>query len=170
MLSFFPTPYPDEILYSILARYHIRSGNTGPKLTLWELFGSNDAISTVDLPYNLAALAKNLSSVSQMSCEELLQNHTLYPFYAAFLPQRRAKEVTEVMKSEHGGAIHGKVGVRASSLKTSRYFRFCPKCIENDQQTYGELYWHRIYQVPGVLVCPQHGEVLQDSLVPLCAG
>jgi hypothetical protein len=30
MLSFFPTPYPDEILYSVFARYHARSGNIKP--------------------------------------------------------------------------------------------------------------------------------------------
>jgi hypothetical protein len=167
MLSFFPTPYPDELLYSVLARYHIRSGNTGPKLTLWDLFGSNDGISAVDLPYNLAALAKNLSLISQMSCEELLQNHTLYPFYAAFLPQGRAREVAEAMKSDYGGGIHGKVGIRPSAIKSLRFFRFCPSCRENDQRTYGELYWHRIHQVPGVLVCPHHGDELQDSLVPM---
>ena len=26
-LGFFPTPYPDEILYSVLCRYHVRGGN-----------------------------------------------------------------------------------------------------------------------------------------------
>lgn len=167
MLSFFPTPYPDELLYSILARYHIRSGNTGPKLTLGELFGSNDAISTVDLPYNLAALAENLSSISQLTIEELLQNHTLYPFYAPFLPPERANEVVEAMKSESGCGIHGRVGVRPSSIKTPRFFRFCPRCIKHGQYAYGELYWHRIHQVPGVLVCPQHGELLQHSSIPV---
>ncbi len=37
MVSFFPQPYPDEILYSVIAPYHIRSGNTSPKITLQEL-------------------------------------------------------------------------------------------------------------------------------------
>ena len=26
MLGYFPTPYPDELLYSVVGRYHIRSG------------------------------------------------------------------------------------------------------------------------------------------------
>jgi hypothetical protein len=34
MLSFFPTPYPDEILYSVFARYHARSGNIKPDETM----------------------------------------------------------------------------------------------------------------------------------------
>jgi hypothetical protein len=27
MMTFFPTPYPDEILYSVFARYHVKSPN-----------------------------------------------------------------------------------------------------------------------------------------------
>ena len=27
MIPFFPTPYPDELWYSVICRYHIRSGN-----------------------------------------------------------------------------------------------------------------------------------------------
>lgn len=38
MSRFFPTPLPDEILCSVFARYHIRSGNRKPKVTLLELF------------------------------------------------------------------------------------------------------------------------------------
>ncbi len=114
MLSFFPKPYPDEILYSVLARYHIRSGNMGPKLTVQELFNSNNAIATADLPCNLEALATNLSLISQITGEELIQNHTLYRFYAAFLPQERSQQILEAMRSGDGGGIHDRVGIRAS--------------------------------------------------------
>lgn len=31
MLTWFPTPYPGESLYSMLARYHERSGNYLPR-------------------------------------------------------------------------------------------------------------------------------------------
>ncbi|XGV96359.1 MAG: TniQ family protein [Leptolyngbya sp. BL-A-14] len=44
-----------------------------------------------------------------------------------------------------------------------------PQCIQNDQKTYGELYWHRLHQVPRVLVCPHHAEALQESIVPIQA-
>ncbi|MBW4693437.1 MAG: TnsD family transposase [Lyngbya sp. HA4199-MV5] len=167
MLSFFPKPYPDEVLYSVLARYHIRSGNTGPKLTVQELFNAKNAIATADLPANLEALATNLSLISQITVEELIQNHTLYRFYAAFLPQERSQQIIEAMRSGDGGGIHDKVGIRASLVSVPRYFRFCPQCTQNDQQIYGELYWHRLHQVPGVLVCPHHAEVLQSSLIPM---
>lgn len=38
MISFFPTPYEDELLYSILARYHLRSGNISYVDTNKDLF------------------------------------------------------------------------------------------------------------------------------------
>lgn len=34
-------------------------------------------------------------------------------------------------------------------------------------QKYGEAYWHRVHQTPGVLICPIHALGLQDSIVPL---
>lgn len=37
MITFFPVPYEDEVLYSVLARYHVRSGNTSYKATMQDL-------------------------------------------------------------------------------------------------------------------------------------
>ncbi|MGG6295456.1 TnsD family transposase [Leptolyngbya sp. AN02str] len=167
MLSFFPKPYPDELLYSVLARYHIRSGNISPKLTLQELFGSRTAIATADLPSNLEPLATNLSIISEVTVEDVIQRHTLFPFYRAFIPQERSQTIAEAMRSDHGSSIHSEIGIRASSVRVPQYFRFCPTCAQADQEKYGELYWHRVHQVPGVLVCPHHAEILQDSSVRL---
>lgn len=55
----------------------------------------------------------------------------------------------------------------ASSVTTPRYFRFCPLCLKEDLQEYGEAYWHRLHQTPGVLVCPVHAIPLSDSIVPI---
>ena len=64
MLGFFPTPYPDELLYSLIARYHLRSGSISPKITLSELFGSTSTIATIDLPANLNNLTKRLQHLT----------------------------------------------------------------------------------------------------------
>ena len=55
----------------------------------------------------------------------------------------------------------------ASSVTTPRYFRFCPLCLKEDLQEYGEAYWHRLHQTPGVLACPVHAIPLSDSIVPI---
>ena len=44
MLTFFPTPYPGEWWYSVLCRYHIRSGRQKVAKTLHELYGARPLI------------------------------------------------------------------------------------------------------------------------------
>src|SRR6185295_9463170 len=39
--------------------------------------------------------------------------------------------------------------------------------IEVDRERYGETYWHRLHQVPGVEVCPIHRAHLRNSAAPL---
>ncbi len=158
-------PYPDESLYSLLARYHIRSGNISPKATIRELFNSTTTRATVDLSANLDALSQNLPLFSKHTAESLAHGHTLYPFYAAFLPEDRAAQVLESMRSGQRRDIHNRIGIMASAVESPRYLRFCPLCLEADQQEYGEAYWHRLHQVPGVLVCPLHAVFLLDSTV-----
>lgn len=39
--------------------------------------------------------------------------------------------------------------------------------MEADRHKHGEAYWHRIHQVPGVDVCPNHHTKIEDSIVSL---
>lgn len=167
MLCFFPVPYEDEILYSVFARYHIRSGNTSFKSTINDLFGSTNITAVMDLPSNLNKLIENLPVGSKYTAEYLIYNHTLYPYYAAFLPPGRAKEVLDSMKMDRGGSIYTQIGIMASSITLNQFLKFCPACIEEDKQRYGELYWHRIHQMSGIFVCPKHYIPIYDSQVPV---
>ena len=167
MLGFFPTLYPGELLYSGIARYQIRSGNLSPKSNIEELFNSRTITATADLPCGLDNLVENLPSYSSVTANSLIQNHTLYPFYAPFLPPKRVKRVKESMKSEKGGNIHTTAGVIASSILTPQYFRFCPDCLQEDLDKYGETYWHRLHQIQGVIFCPIHKGVLLNSQIPI---
>lgn len=47
MMTFFPVPYEDEVLYSVLARYHVRSGNISYKATMRDLFGSTSVTAVI---------------------------------------------------------------------------------------------------------------------------
>jgi Tn7-like transposition protein D/TniQ len=165
MLGFFPTPYPDELLYSIIARYHIRSGNISPKITLQELFGSTTTIATPDLPANLNYLSKQIQQLFPNSVTDLIDRCTLYPFYRPFLPPQRDRLIQKSMKAPIGQNIHTRAGIMASAISTPRYFRFCPKCNAEDLDRYGEFYWHRLHQVTGVFICPEHSTLLQDSTI-----
>ncbi|WP_238442473.1 TniQ family protein [Desulfofalx alkaliphila] len=161
MLSFFPTPYEDELLYSVLARYHVRSGNTSSKTTMKELFGSSSITAVVELPANIDKLIERMPVNSKYTAEGLIFNHTMYPYYTAFLPPERAKKVLESMKNNNATGIYGLTGIMASSLPLNEYIRFCSNCLREDKIKYGELYWHRLHQLPCVNVCEKHQTPLQ---------
>ncbi|MBD2451001.1 TniQ family protein [Nostoc sp. FACHB-152] len=123
MLSFFPTLYPDELLYSTLARYHIRSGNKSFKQTDLELFGySSQQICKITLTNNLNYLVKNFPLRSQQKVENLLQNHTLYPFYATFLMPQEAWLLKNSMSKKLSGSILDVAKVATNSSSDSKKF------------------------------------------------
>lgn len=167
MVGFFPTRYPDELLYSVLARYYAWSANLSPKVALQELFGRTTAIATFDLPSQLENLVENLPFGSKHTVESLIRQHTLYPIYAPFLPPDRSKAVFDSMRGHFSGDIHTRTGIMASAVPQINFFRFCPVCLREDTEEHGEPYWHRIHQIAGVLICPIHQVRLQNSRVKI---
>lgn len=68
MLGFFPTPYPDELLYSVVARYHLRSGNKSFQKTHEELFETTELQQNkIILPNNLNFLVSQLPQSSKLT-------------------------------------------------------------------------------------------------------
>ncbi|WP_230967911.1 TnsD family Tn7-like transposition protein [Nostoc sp. WHI] len=169
MLSFFPILYPDELLYSGLARYHIRSGNRSFKQTDLELFGySSQQVCKVTLTNNLNHLVNNLSLLSQQTINNLLQKHTLYPFYAILLmPQEAWLLKSSMSKKINESILEVAKMTNGSGGNSTKYLKFCHSCVGEDTQKYGEPYWHRLHQIPGVIVCPIHRIPLNNSLVPI---
>lgn len=160
-------PYEDELLYSVLGRYHIRSGNTSIKATLQDIFGKTTVTAVADLPSHTDRIIDNMPIGNQYTADMLMDKHTLYPFYAAFIPAEQAEKIKEYMKGEKGGSIYNKIGLMASGISLNQKFKFCPQCIREDMERYGELYWHRIHQIPGILICPEHKVPLHDSQIPV---
>lgn len=165
MISFFPTLYEDELLYSAIARYHIRSGNISPKATIYELFNSKTISAVVELPSNIDNLIKNMPVNCKYTQNEFINNNTMFPLYTAFLPAERKELIYELMRGKNGGDIYNRVGLMATSIRSNKYLKFCPECIKEDKLKYGELYWHRIHQIPGIAICSKHKIPLLDSKV-----
>ncbi len=165
MLNSFPEPYPDELLYSVLARFHIRRGNTAAKTTLRELFGDSKVTPAYDLPSHIDRLVSNLPLYNIHTAEDLIYNNTLFPYYAAFLPEDRIEKILVSMRSNQGGDILTRCGILSSKISPPQYFRFCPLCNQEDMKEFGECYWHRLHQLPGVHVCGRHRVFLENSSV-----
>ncbi|CCF16894.1 tn7-like transposition protein D [Brevibacillus laterosporus GI-9] len=165
MLSFFPDPYPDELLYSVFARYHLRSGNVSLKATLHDLFGSGAIISSLDISSHLDSLCRRLPKGSVYSPDGFIDNHSLLPFYTPFLPEARFKKIRDMIKGDQGNSVHMTIGIMAGGVCQKNRLYYCKECILEDVQAYGEPYWHRIHHTPGVFVCPIHHSPL--SMYPM---
>jgi hypothetical protein len=44
-----------------------------------------------------------------------------------------------------------------------KHWRWCPKCIIEDEEQFGVPYYHRDHQLPGVFHCQKHCEILNDK-------
>lgn len=159
-----PVPYSDELLYSVLTRYHLRSNNTSPKWTLREVFGTENVIPTIDLPSHLCALSERSENLG-IPVDDWIERHTLFPFYGPFLPKNRANRLRQLMKSLNGSGIHTLAGITASTVERNSDLLLCPSCYEDDIQQLGEPYWHRIHQLPGVWICPIHKVILHKMII-----
>jgi hypothetical protein len=165
MLTCFPDPYPDELLYSICARFHDRFQFPNKKGSMRELFGSETTLAVVDLPGNLGSLVAALPSNRPYTVDYLIDKHTALPFYAPFLNPKQYRRIRQDMIAAHGPRVHTRSGVMASTIHPPKWLRFCPDCVQEDEQQWGEGYWHRLHQLPGILMCHKHQAYLVNSQV-----
>nr|WP_278346230.1 TnsD family Tn7-like transposition protein [Alteromonas macleodii] len=164
MLGYFPVPYQDELLYSMVARYAQHTGLIGnQKSIVREVFSSPTAVAVPDLPSHLSSLVNNLQLVWPTSVEELIKSFTLAPVYLPFLSQQQAWKTISSMRSDSGGDIHTRSGIAASAIKQQEYFRYCPQCMKEQQMEFGECYWRRIHQLPALGFCSNHSCLLEYS-------
>lgn len=169
-MNFFPIPYPDEILYSTLARYCIRSGNTKDIHNFEDLFGTRNCVAVMELPTQLDSLIENMPIGTKYTAEYFIYQHSLFPFLAAFIPQDRAEKIIETMRNGKGAVSYIRIGLISNSITLNQYFRFCPECFTEDIERFGEPYWHRSHQVTGVFICSKHKIPLYNSKELIRAG
>lgn len=163
MLTFFTDPYEDELLYGTISRYHYYIGNIDFKDTLREVFGKNSIIPSILLSSNLEYLSKQLGG--RYYSDYFIKKHTIFPYYAPFLPIQRRNELVKKMKYGPGEGIYTQLGIVAGGLCKKEGIYYCPLCAKVEIQKYGEPYIHREHQLQGVLLCPHHGTTLKRYLI-----
>lgn len=165
MLAYFPHPYADELLYSVIARYALHTGQNSQKEVIRDIFDSNSASAVADMPSHIDCLISSTKAIWRTSPESIISQYTLAPLYLPFLAFEKASSIIDSMRSTQGGDIHTRAGIAASSIKQPVYFRYCPMCIEEQIKVYGEPYWKRQNQVTGLEFCSDHKTILFNSAV-----
>ena len=163
MLAYFPSSYPEEIFYGICARFADQMKFRSHRVVLKALFGTESIIPILDLPCHLANFLNRLPLGHHYDVDRIIDRHTLLPYFAPFLASKRTEQIRNQMIHGNGQAIKMTTGIVASRIRPPQYLRYCPLCATNDRDQSGEYYWHRVHQIPGVLVCPTHNVWLQNS-------
>lgn len=159
MIDFFTEPYKDELIYSAIARYHFYSGNVDYKDTIEECFGKRSMIPTFEFGGRLDYLSEELGG--RYTSEMILNNHTIFPYYAPFMDKEQRDAVVEYIKFNGSNSIYTKLGIIAGSICKKSYIYYCPICANKDIERYGEAYIHREHQLQGIIVCPHDGCLLE---------
>ena len=156
MIAVFPHHYPDELLYSLLARYYVRSG----AITYLHCFGDLFSKKTrPDIEYLNEMTEDLLSHLPDM--DEMVLEHTMFPVLL-FLPSEKKKEAYESL-----ARMDNRYQDLVYKPKERRYLYYCKKCAAEDRDRYGEAYWHRIPQIRGITVCPVHHCYLTKTDIPI---
>lgn len=161
MISFFPSPYPDELWYSVICRYHVHSGNYCAKHTLRQLYGDNFCAPSLMLCGPIKALLAQLPQ-GFLSARDVVMQHTFYPYYARFFPTQRKRSTYAYVVNGNPLAVH-RMGISQANGNHCSVMRYCPVCYQEDLQLYGEPYWHRSHQLPDMQICTKHRCWLVDT-------
>jgi Tn7-like transposition protein D/TniQ len=167
MIAYFPEPYADESWYSLCARFSDRTKFGTETGTMQALYGSRHAIATVDLPHRLGALVSQLPPGHPCTVDTVIDQHTFLPYYGPFLTTSTYVKVRDWMGASTKARVRVKCGACTNRVRPPKYFRSCPECDRENRETLGETYWHRLFQVPGVEVCPVHKIFLEPSDIRL---
>ena len=163
MIGFFPARYDDELLYSQLCRYYQRTGYSKYRSAVDDLFLHRSVHPTYEWAnsYTPDALAHITEGTD---FETVIREHTMFPAYTRFLPQKRRNDALRSLVICDGNYYNLIVN---QNLKYKRYLRYCPVCASEDRTHLGETYWHREHQIVHVDICPKHRCYLKDSAIPL---
>lgn len=105
-----------------------------------------------------------LNAIKRMyPIEKIILEHTMFPQYARFIHKEQKKTALDRICNDFCDVHHlFFVGARSD---TDSVLKYCPLCVKEDREKYGETYWHRTHQIRNVQVCPKHNCNLIKSTV-----
>ena len=166
-LPLFPAPYPGASFYSILCRYHVRSGNVNDWCTSNQLFGYNSSLtSTLLTPFHLEMVKYWLPSHSEATAEMMLHQNTAYNLYAINALPSELERIQDVVAGRRTTESFPR-WMHPRTIHPAGYLRYCPECASEQKKLYGEPYWQVLPQIDEVEYCPRHKVRIRNSPVPL---
>lgn len=164
MITYFPRMYPDELFYSVLSRAYLKGGYLTHTQATEEFF--NNPKERFDFQFVNGLRPEIVHCICQKeNWEQVIINHTLFPYYSRFLGKEKKSNAFEALKHMEGD--YNNLLSLTPNRKEERFLRYCPLCAIEQRQRYGESYWSRIHQIPDINVCPIHGCKLRKSSISM---
>lgn len=148
-----------ETLFGLCSRYHRVAGHRLASMTCQRLFGHPRAGLNHDLPGRLDEFVKRTNG-QLGSAEYILLERTVLAYYLRFRPEPDHVSVLKRLREFGPGPMKASLGWLATRMGASHPLRACPACIEESVRAHGTATWMLLHQLPGVWICPSHGEPL----------
>ena len=154
MLTSFPTPYPDELFYSVLCRYFISSGIKEFNLIKHQLFqGIKSARMGFLYPSSSIRLVLSQIPKGAFDPKKLIVEHTPFLYFTRMSSEQVKKErLTDILD----GYVKKPAHIYTAVPRDGYSLRYCPLCVKEDTKLFGEPYYHVEHQIPLSTVCVKH--------------
>lgn len=153
MINYLPTIYPDELVYSWFCRYFIHSGCLTNQMALSDLLQKRCHNPSKEFIGHLNSNAvKKIEEI--ISMDRLVLEHTMYPQYARFIPLEEKKKAIYHLGYDFCDP-HFLFAILPRT-QNDLNLKYCPLCVQEDRQLYGETYWHRKHQIRNMKSCYKH--------------
>lgn len=163
MITYFPELYPDELLYSQLARCYVKAGYPAYIYMAEDFFQNKKVRPDIEFINTFTAAALQMVT-KEIPIEDILMKHTMFPCYGRFIkPDRKQKAFDSLCGMK--GNYYNLLPMQKSKDGKERHLRYCPICVSEDRERFGESYWHRLHQLQGMNCCSIHKCRLIDSSI-----
>lgn len=165
MITYFPEIYPDELLYSQLARCYVKAGYPAYIYMAEDFFQDKRVRPDIEFINTLTSVAIQIVT-KKRPIEDIVLKHTMFPYYGRFISKERRNKAYQALMGMQGNYKNLLPKVKNCQ---DRFLRYCPLCVMADRERYGETYWHRSNQITGINVCPIHRCYLKNSEIIISA-
>ena len=162
-MSWLPKPYPDETFYSLLVRLHRYLGRPTYSAFSRMLTGGRHYVALSHLPCGLLVLGEHLK-LDRTAVDQLIDRTTTFNYHTAFASEA-VRDRARAEMHEIGSSLHLVRGLANFAITLADRLRFCPQCLAEMEREFGETWWCRAHQLPGVEVCYRHGAWLKNALL-----
>lgn len=154
-------PIPDETIFGLIIQIGALRGAKTYAECGRMVFGKKTQIYFGSANASPEHLEKLLQLVDVSNLEQLLEDHSAWPYWTAFqnVPISHLLELGR--NGEQPLSALGLLGTQA--VANTKIAKYCEACAAEQIQNYSRTTWLRSHQLPGVKVCHKHGLSLSES-------